>query len=207
MPQSKKKLTLEDYKAPWEIDADGNDLPEDQHQIDPERLKKYLFGLLSDKESAVEARDKAQADLATANEALNAKTRQDESDEQRRAREAQERDTEIETLRTQARRSLALEVALSQDGITKAQAKTLAKVLQGTTEDELDANAKTLIDELGLAKAAGGEDDGDDDDDNPPVGARPRRLRTPGDPAPHTPAVLTLEAELAKIPRPGGQQY
>lgn len=199
----KTKLTLETYKAPWEIDGDGNDLPDDQQEIDPARLKKYLFGLISDKETAVEARDKAQADLTVANEALNEKARKDESDEQRRAREAQERDAELETLRTQGRRSLALEVALDQDGITKVQAKALAKVLQGNTEEELDASAKTLISELGLTKVSGDEDD---EDDGVP-GARPRRLRTPGDPAPMTPPVLSIDQELAQIRRPGGTQY
>jgi hypothetical protein len=203
-----KRTTLEEYKAPWEVDAEGNDIPDDQWEIDPGRLKKYLVNLLNDKEQAVEARETAQQELVAANEALGEKARKDESDEQRRERERQERDKELEEARAEVRSGRALRIALRQDKITKQQAEALADVLQGNTEEELDASAKALIDKFGLAKIAElSDDDGDDDEDAPAPRARPRRLHTPGDPRPASKPRVAFEDELASIPRPGGTRY
>lgn len=202
-----KRTTIEDYKAPWEIDAEGNEIPEDEQQIDPVRLKKYLVNLLNDKEQAVEGRDTAQRELTAAQEALNTRTREAETEEQARERQRAERDAELEEARAEARAAKALRVALKQDGITKDQAEALADVLQGTTEEELDASAKSLIEKFGLAKAAGSGDDDEDEVEDIAPRTRPRRLRAPGDPAPETKVRRSLEDELAQIRRPGGTYY
>jgi hypothetical protein len=50
-----KKKTLpkyEDWKAPWEVDADGKAVPEEDQQFDAARARKRIYDLLSDRERA-----------------------------------------------------------------------------------------------------------------------------------------------------------
>jgi hypothetical protein len=50
-------IKFEDFKAPWEVDAQGNPIAEDAQVVDKNQLKKYLHNVLSDKEKAQIARD------------------------------------------------------------------------------------------------------------------------------------------------------
>lgn len=50
---------FEDYKAPWELDKDGKPVDADKQVTDPEKLKKHLYNVLTDKEKAQTARDTA----------------------------------------------------------------------------------------------------------------------------------------------------
>lgn len=202
------KKTIESYKAPWEVDAEGADVPEDEQVIDKGKLKRYLFGLISDKETAQEARDAAIRERDEAKTELDRISRQNEGDDEKRQREQQEAQERDRKLAEAELENLRLKVALRQKGITAEQAVDLADRLRGTTEDELDKDAKAVIERFGLAKS---EDDDDEDDDGDEghrseVSGRPRSrvLRTPGDPEPGSRSPRSLEDELASIPRPGG---
>lgn len=48
---------FEDYKAPWEVDTTGNAVAVEDQELDPAKLKKHLWNILSDKEKAQLARD------------------------------------------------------------------------------------------------------------------------------------------------------
>lgn len=48
---------FEEFKAPWETDAQGNPIAEDAQVIDKAQLKKWAHALLTDKEKAQVARD------------------------------------------------------------------------------------------------------------------------------------------------------
>lgn len=56
---------FEDFKAPWETDANGQPVAEDAQVIDKDQLKKWAHALLSDKEKAQIARDTARSENAT----------------------------------------------------------------------------------------------------------------------------------------------
>lgn len=53
---------FEEFKAPWETDAQGNPIAADDQVIDKATLKKYLWNTLSDKEKAQVARDTARSE-------------------------------------------------------------------------------------------------------------------------------------------------
>lgn len=202
---SKKRFAVETYKAPWEVNAEGVDIPEDEQEVDTERLKKYLVGLLNDKEQATEARDAAQLELSEAQGKLEDKSRKDETDTERAARDAEARAQDKQEAAAAKREALALRVALKQKGISGEDAVELAEILKGDTEEELQEHAERLVKKFKLGQAPAGDDD--EDDDEPTPATRPRRLRSPGDPKPHTRAEESLEDQLARIPRPGGTQY
>lgn len=50
---------FEDFKAPWETDSSGAAIPADKQVTDPEKLKKHLWNVLTDKDKAQTARDTA----------------------------------------------------------------------------------------------------------------------------------------------------
>jgi len=200
----KKRFDVETFKAPWEVDAEGADIPEDEQEIDTGRLKKYLVGLLNDKEQAVEARDAAQLELSQAQGKLEEKSRKDETDDERVQRDAEARAQEKREAAEAKRDALALRIALKQKGISGEDAVDLADVLKGDTEEELTAHAERLAPRFVTAKAPA---DDDEDEEQQTPGTRPRPLRTPGDPKPHTKAELSFEEQLAQVRRPGGSQY
>lgn len=172
---------FDEYKAPWEIDSTGADIAEDEQQLDPAKLKKYLHGLLSDKE-------KLQTKNATLiGERDEIKTKYDElarKDETDTDKVKRERDEAIQAAKAEGSlEALKLDVALDIEGVSAKEAKTLAKRLSGTTREELEADAKELVEVLGLGKKAGDEgDEGDEPEVTP--GSRPRRPVAAGDPKP-----------------------
>lgn len=178
-----KKLAskLEDYKAPWEINkTTGEDIPEDEQEVDKAALKKYLFGLLGDKDRLQTTVATVTAERDTLKTQLDEKTREGEDDEQKRKRE---HDDAVKAAKAEGDlAALRYEVALEVDGITPAQAKRLAKRLTGTTRDELEEDAKGLVEDFGIGKAS--EEPGEGDEAGPPAG-RPRKLRASGDPKPN----------------------
>lgn len=177
---------FEDYKAPWEIDLKEGDEP----TFDFEKGKKYLYGVLSDKEKAQKERDTVQAELATVTTERDTLKSEKESKAREGETETQRLTRERDEAREDARKAkekkdaegdgkspaeLRLEVALEM-GLTAVQAKRL----QGTTKEELESDAKDLLDSFG-ASGEGGDGDGDGEGDGPR--ARPRRhLRNPADP-------------------------
>jgi hypothetical protein len=170
---------FEDYKAPWEVNSDGEDIPEDEQQLDPAKLKKFLHGLLGDKarlQTTVTTVTGERDDLKTQ---LDAKTREGEGDEQKRQRE---HDDAVKAAGAAGDlKALKLEVALDIEGITPKQAKRLAARLTGNTREELESDAEGLVEDFGLGKAASKEDE-----EPAQPGGKPRRLRAAGDPDPDT---------------------
>lgn len=179
------KTTLpkfEDYKAPWEIDSTGAAIPEDEQKLDPARLKKFLHGLLSDKERLQTTVETVTAERDDVKGKLDAKAREGESDDAKSKREREEAIAAAEKKGSLA--ALKLEVALDIDGITPAQAKRLAKRLTGETQEELEADAKAIAEDFGLGKKDESKDD-DDKGDDKVVPGRPRAPRAAGDPEPN----------------------
>jgi hypothetical protein len=174
----KDKLTelpkLDEWKAPWEIDADGKDLPEDDQEIDAARLKKYLHGLLGDK-----LKLQVQVDETTARaEELEQKVA--DAVDPAKLTELQQEVTKARQERDEAKNNakdnaevLRYRVALRK-GLTEVQAKRLL----GSTEEELEQDAEELLASFGgKGTVAAG-----DEDDEVPVRKGPRRtVVNPGD--------------------------
>lgn len=176
---------LEDWKAPWEVDANGADIPEENQTLDPARLKKHLHNLLGDKERLQANVTTVTAERDDFKSKLDEAARANEGDEERRKREQQEA---IDAAKAEGSlNALKLEVALDIDGITGKQAKALAKRLSGSTREELAEDAKTTIEDLGLqiGKPAAPEGDEGDDEGKPSPASRPRRQTASGDPRPN----------------------
>lgn len=179
-----KKLAskLEDYKAPWEINkATGEDIPEDEQEVDKAALKKYLYGLLGDKDRLQTTVATVTGERDTLQQTLDAKTREGEDDEQKRKRE---HDDAVKAAKAEGDLAkLKYDVALDIEGITPAQAKRLAARLTGTTQEELEEDAKGLVEDFGIGKKA--SDDGDEGDEGGQPAGRPQKLRAAGDPKPN----------------------
>lgn len=146
MPKEK----LEEFLLPWEKDKDGKKLDEPA-EIDVERLRKYVYGVLTDKENAQAARDEAVVAKEGVENELAELRRQNETDEQRRKREQEERDAEFERMKKEAaerRKVEALEDHFKDKGITSARAKRLAKRI-GPEVDEKDwiTEAEELVED------------------------------------------------------------
>lgn len=150
---------------------------------DMEKLKKYVFGLLSDKAKAQDARDVAKAqtaevqtELDEANAQLSSKA---PADLQKKLEKAEsDRDewkTKYEGLELDKVRA---EVA-EEKGLSTKQAKYLA----GKTKDELEASADEFIKDNDITPK--GDDEEDPDDDELTLHRTPRATaRNPGDPNP-----------------------
>ncbi len=160
-------MPIEDLKtwlAPWEKDKDGKKL-DTPAEIDPERLKKYLHGLLSDKEKTQEERDDVQAQLAQAEEALATVQRENETKEQTAAREAKEQQEKYDKLeKRNAERDKvdAIQAAFEAQGITATQARKLASRVKGDDEKAWVKDAKELVEDgfkVGTAKPAEQQED------------------------------------------------
>lgn len=141
------KRKFEEYLAPWEIDGDGKKL-ETAAEIDPEKLKKYLFNLENDKDELQEKVKDTETERDQVKDSLAQVQREHENDEQRRVREGKERDDEVAALRKsdlQRKKIEALEEAFPD--ATSARIKRLAKRV--TSEDEKDwvNDAKELVED------------------------------------------------------------
>lgn len=143
-----KKIKLEDFLLPNEH-KDGKKLDEPA-ELDVEQLRKYVYGVLTDKEEAQETRDAALADKDTAEAALAVLQKKNETDDERRAREQAERDKEIADLkaRDQERAKVdALADHFADKGITAARAKRLASRITGDDEKAWLASADELVED------------------------------------------------------------
>lgn len=169
---------VDDWKAPWEVDKDGNDIPAEDQQLDGPRLKKYLHGLLSDKQrlrtqvnELTEARTDLEQQIADATDPKKIEDLQKKVDELKKERDAATSGSALETIK--------LRIAL-RHGLTEKQASRLV----GTTEEELDADAEELVAEFGTKRSKKDDDEVEvEDEDGPPEPRRaPRRITNAGDP-------------------------
>lgn len=184
MAKDKSKLTelpkLEDWKAPWEVDAEGKEIAVEEQEIDQPRLKKYLYGLLGDK-------------LKLQKDVEETTTRAEELEDKvaKAADPAQLTALQEEVVKTQKERDdaataaknnqgSALEVLKLRVALRKGLSETQAKRLLGTNEEELEQDAEELLASFGgTGTGAEGEGEGGT------IRTTPRRnLRTAGDPNP-----------------------
>lgn len=168
---------LEDWKAPWEVkkseDGSDVDVPEEEQEIDRPKLKKYLYGLLSDKvrsrKSLEETTARAEAleqQITEATDPDKVKKLQDDLAAAQKERDEAKGDITV----------LRYEVALEK-GLTKKQAKRLV----GNTKEELEADADDLLEEFG----SHGETDGEGGEPRLSPRTAPRRqYSNAGDPEP-----------------------
>lgn len=70
---------FEDFKAPWEL-KDGQPVPEDQQVVDKDQLKRWVYGVLGDKDKAQTARDTATTKVTELEGKLNAKSTEGQSE-------------------------------------------------------------------------------------------------------------------------------
>lgn len=180
------KVKLEEFLLPWEKDENGKKLDEPA-EIDVEKLRKYVYGLLDDKEKAQAARDDAVAAKEGTENELAELRRQNETDEQRRKREQEERDAEFERMKKDAaerRKVEALEDHFKDQGITSARAKRLAKRI-GPEVDEKDwiTEAEELVEDGfriadKVVETTKTDKDDETDDEDPPEELVPVRRAT-----------------------------
>ncbi len=146
---------FEDYKAPWEMDLKEDEDPKDK--IDLDKLKRYLHGVLSDKEKAQAERDEVVTERDTLKSEKEAAAREGETEVDKLKRERDEAQDKLKKAEEgkgeKSPAELRLEVALEK-GLSKTQAKRLV----GTTEEELMADADELLASFG---GAGEADEGD----------------------------------------------
>lgn len=158
-----KKFKLEEFLLPHEHDGDGKKL-EEPKELDVEQLRKWVYGILTDKEEAQEARDAAVADKDAAMTELTELQKKVETDDERRVREQAERDKEIADLRKkdQDRAKVeAIEAHFEDKGITPARAKRLAARVTGDDEKAWLASADELVEDgfRITEKSAAGEEE------------------------------------------------
>ena len=171
MPRSEKLPKFADWTPPWGEDAED---------IDPDRLAKYIHGLLSDKEKLtgrVEAADEKVTEVtAERDEAVKALAEADAkgADEKLAAATKRAEKAEADLKEAQAL-SLRYGVALD-EGLTKVQAKRLL----GNTEEELKADAEELVESFGGSGKASDEEDEEDEEGKVPT-RTPNRLTNPVD--------------------------
>jgi len=181
---------IDDFTAPWET-ATG------ETEIDKSRLRKFIFGLLSDKAKAQDARDEFET---KANEKdTEAKAAQKKLEDGTNPDLAAELETErAKTATEKARADEAERQSLIRDiaedkGLTMEQAKRL----QGTTKDELEKDADDLAKTFGVTGKVEGDEDGENPDE---VTLRqgPRRGTNSGDPQ-GGPAKVTKEPDYEAV--------
>jgi hypothetical protein len=133
--------TIENFKAPWESDT-GPD-----QEIEPAKLKKLLFNFRLDRAKAQDARDEAGEKVTS----LETELQQAKADVAKGDPTGKIADLETK-LRT-ATENLA-KANLDKDrieiGIEKGLTPKQAKRLQGTTKEELEADAEELLETFGV---------------------------------------------------------
>jgi hypothetical protein len=180
--------SVDDWNAPWET-ATG------ETEIDKPKLKRYLFGILGDKQKLQESVAAKDTEIGELKKAADEKAREGETETQKLEREKKELETKLANASKgddSSAEVLRLTVALDK-GLTKDQAKRLI----GTTEDELSKDADELLASFG----AGGKTDPEDDPDGAGARRTPKGKHNPGDPKPEEGADITLEKAMEKIPR------
>jgi hypothetical protein len=176
---------FEEFKAPWEVDSAGNPIEADKQEIDPEKFKKHLWNLLSDKEKAQTARDAALQQVGTL-------TTERDTLKQAAEQKSQEGLTEIQKLQ-QSIEGLTKRAEQAEFDKTRVEVLTKNKIkpeahslLQGKTLAELEASAANLV-ALGLVEAPttdNGGSNGAGEGQGNPLDTTPRPRLNPGDPNP-----------------------
>lgn len=167
--------SLEDFVAPWETEAG-------EVEIDKDKLKRYIYNLTKDKAGAQDARDEALEAVTEAEaKVTEAQEKLAEADSTGQVGELQKKLDKAVAERDEAvTAKLRVEVAVEK-GLTPKQAARL----QGSTKEELEADADDILETFGVQKSTtdgDDEDDDEDEDDSPSLRSQPQRLRNPADP-------------------------
>lgn len=172
MPTNLEKLgSFDDFQFASVVNAE---------EIDRDKLKKYVFGLLTDKAKAQDARDAAKSETADVQAQLDEATANlsGKGDLAAKLVKAEkERDEAKAALAERDRKDLAADVA-EEKGLSRAQ----AKYLQGATKEELEASADEFIKDNGIQVKDPEDDQEDDDDEAPSLRRTPRSTVNPSDP-------------------------
>lgn len=174
---------FEDWKAPWEVDSEGNDLPEESQNFDAAAARKRIYDLMSDKNRLQTSRDEVttrveelETQISELGDPADLKKLQDELEQTRQERDAAKGDI----------KALQFEVALEK-GLTKRQALRLI----GKDREELEADAEALLEDLGVKSD---QNDGRDPELDPR--GKPRtRGHNPADPNPDADSTKELTPE------------
>ena len=167
--------SFDEFRAPWET-ADGSEA-----EIDKSKLKRYIYGLVTDKAKAQDARDEsaealttAQADLETAKqEAANAN-----GPEAQKKIDALQAKVDKLQGEADARKAADEHEALRKEVIGDLDPK-YAKYVVGADREALEKSLEDVKADFGIKDAEGD----DEDEDEPKVRTTPRsRVRNPLDP-------------------------
>lgn len=169
-----------EYKAPWEKEG---------RELDPELAKKFAYSLLQQNQTLNEKVAAVTGERDGFKAKVDEAARQGESETEALKREKKELEDKLASVPDTSAEVLKLTVALEQ-GLTPHQAKRLV----GTTKDELEADAKELVESFG------GSGKGEDNGDKPPS-RTPRRLNNAGDPDPDGDEDIDVGKALESIPR------
>lgn len=162
--------TLDQYRAPWETEAGG------EAEIDKGKLKKYLHGLLVDKDRLQTTVTEVTTERDTLKSAAEEKSREGETELERLKRENAELAAKQGQAPAETAETLRLRVALEK-GLTLTQANRLS----GSTQEELAADADAYLAEIGKTPGeestvrrqpqtvTNGGGSGDDDGDDTPI--------------------------------------
>jgi len=179
---------FDDFVAPWERDAEGKDIPEDEQVVDKERLARYLFDLQTDKARLQKTVETLETEKTEREKADEAKEREGESEidglkrEIAALKDAPKKDDVAE------QREAALDYIVEKyKHLDLKTARNLARrAVASASGDDVEDEVDGFVNEFGLAQAPA-EDDDDDDEPNPlqrqpaASGGR-RRGRAGGDP-------------------------
>lgn len=184
---------FEDYLAPWEVGDDGKPVPEDDQKIDTGRLKKYLHGLLGDKERLQTTVTEVTTERDELKSKVDEAARQGETETEKLKRELAEAQAKVNAKQEESAemRALRLEVALEK-GLTATQAKRLV----GGSKEEMEQDADALLADFG-GSGKGEEGEGE----KPPAGRPQRRLVSGGLGLEDEGTDLPVDKALELIPR------
>lgn len=188
-------LKLDDWLAPWEV-KDGQPVPEEEQVIDKSALRKYLHGLLGDKERLQTAVATVTAERDGFKAQVDEKQREGENEVDRLKRELAEAQQKIESGDTPAVKKLKIAVAagLEPDDVD---------LIRGNDEASWKENADKLAERFGVKKGDSSENPGGEGEVSPST--QPRELRNPGDrQGDKGESRVNYDSELDRISRGGG---
>lgn len=180
---------IKDWTAPWET-ATG------ETEIDKDKLKRYLFNLLGDKEKLQVRLTETTTERDTLKTAAEEAARKGETAEQRLEREKADLQAALDKATSggdQSAENLRLHVALEK-GLNANQMKRLV----GATREELLADADELLASFG---SAGKSEEGEGGPGDGGLRRVPKGSHNPGDPNPGAGAEISVDKAMEIIPR------
>jgi hypothetical protein len=164
---------IEDWTAPWEKDVPEGADPKEK--LDLAALKRFVHGVLGDKERAKAEVETVKATNAELQEKVDEAARANETEADRLKRELAEAQAKAAKADQPDLEKLRMKVALK-----KGLDETAMKRLVGTTEEEMLADADELL-KSWKPTVTGGEEE--EEEGNTPASTPKSTLRNPGDPA------------------------